>query len=96
MVLSSYYSVSELWFPEATRSIAHVGASPQKTETKLALLWAPHEATSFVVDCQDLNILGAHREVLSASSTPLVTSILIILRLDGRHPPCALKMVWGT
>ena len=51
MVLSSYYSVNELWFPEATRSITHVGASPPKTETKLALMWAPHEATSFVVDC---------------------------------------------
>ena len=95
-MLSSYHSVGELWLPEITHSVAHVVTSPLKTETEPALMWPPHEVTSFVVGCQDLNILGARREVLSASLMPSMTNILGILRLDEQHPPCELKMVWGT
>ena len=39
---------------------------------------------------------GLRQEVLSVSSTPLVTSILGILGSDGWCPSCEFKMVWGV
>ena len=39
---------------------------------------------------------GSYREVLSASFTSSVTSILEILNSDGWHPSCEFKSVWGA